>query len=166
MVYKSLGRFRNLDPEGGAGGHRRPILIEDRPPAGPWLVPDTDVVIIDTILAALLARHRRDHNYGVRVSVYAGIADVGVISTAVRGGSLLDEGSLVIRLVWVALGRRRRSGALRASGKTRRLQLAPFERAHLAWTDMGTCELAVDHHRGHRTHAERQREQHEYAANV
>src|SRR5829696_5517691 len=155
VVYDGLGRLRNLDPKGGSTGHRHPILVEDRPPAGSWLVPDTDVVIVGISFAALLTRHRRDHNDGVRVSVYAGIADVRVISVAVRVGSLMDEGSLVIRFVGAALGRLRASGGLRASSKARRLQLAPFERAHLAWADMGTCELSAKQHRGHRTRAER-----------
>ncbi len=121
-VDETFGRRREDDLEDRPGGHRSPVLVEDRPPLRHGLVPYADVVVVSA-LGAFPARGWLDEDDGVGVAVDGWVAEIGVVAAAVLPGGGEYEGSL--------LGGLLEAGALYLIG---RLDSGAFER-------VGCCRL-------------------------
>src|SRR5919112_706177 len=93
-VDEFLRPSRDDHLKGRSGRYRRPVLVEDGPTPGSSLVPDADVVVVDTLAIATLLWYRAYEDDGVRVPVDARLGEVGVIAAAVVLVAAVDEGGV------------------------------------------------------------------------
>src|SRR5919202_1986370 len=113
-VDEALGRYRDDYLESCSGGHDGPVLIEDRPLLFICaFVPDAYSMAVGASASGRGAsagtgaspiRGWRDDDDGVGVAVDEGVADVSVVTAAVRVRGGVGEGDLAIRFAGVPDG--------------------------------------------------------------